>query len=199
MPAPVVINLQALGDRELEVAINALPVAIAKRLLRSSLRKGFKVTFERVKATVPRRSGALARSLRLRAGGAQKGTIRYSIFTGDLKELGYREVKRPGLRGGRMTPRFPPAAIEFGYVRGGSHSRREYVKEIVDSLGRKRAVKRVEHKTTGGVRVPPLSFMRAPLESTKEDVFSLVAKDLWEGIEEAAKESAAKNPAGSGA
>lgn len=186
-------DLSTIGDRALEARLNALPATVAKRLVRSSLRKGFKRTFAAVKQLVPVDQGALKRSLKLRSNGFLRGNISMSIFTGDMKALGYRKTRRPGIRGGHTTPRFPPAAIEFGFIRAGRHSRTEGYADIVDSLGRKRHVKRVYRATTGGVRVPARSFMRAALASTRDQVIKDVTADLWEGV----TEYAASVPGGS--
>lgn len=186
------MDLSALGQPELEAKINALPGMVAKRLVASSIRTGGKILLAAVEAAVPRDTTALAKSLRKTSATFGRGMIQMRIYTGDFEKLGYRKTKKLGARGGRGVQGYPPAAIEFGYLRGGKHARHEFREDIVDRLGRKRNVRRVVHSTTGGERVAPRSFMRAPLEAVRAEVTEAIGKDLWEGLEELASEAEPK-------
>jgi hypothetical protein len=187
-------QLDALGQPELVERVNALPGVVSRRLVASALKRVGHLLKRRVLATVPRDTGALAKSISMASSfEPRRGLAQVRIYTKDVKALGYRLTKKLGARGGRGTQGYPPAAIEFGYVRGGTRSARSFVAEIVDSLGRKRSVRKVERKISGGVRVPALSFMRAPLESSREEGLQMIVEDLREGLEEYAASVAGKD------
>lgn len=166
--APARFDLSVLGDKQLEVALRALPAKIERRLLRTSLRKAFKRTFDAAKAAVPVEVGALKRSLKLRAGRGGRGLLQFRIFTGDMAQLatlGARRTRKLGARGAKREGYYP-AAVELGYAR---------------------------RTAKGLVRVPARSFLRAALASTRDAVIQDVATDLKEGI----REIAAETPGGS--
>lgn len=161
-------DVSVLGDKALEAALRGVPPKIERRLLRTSLRKGFKPTFDLAKTLVPVELGALRRSMKLRAGRGGRGMIQFRIFTGGIAELaalGARRTRRVGLRGAKREGYYP-AAVELGFMR---------------------------QTKQGPRRVAPRSFLRAALASTRERAIGIVAQDLREGLAEVA----ASTPGGS--
>lgn len=147
-------NLSVLGDKDLQARIDALPEVIARRLLRVSLRDAFKRVLNSAKMRAPKDTGALVRSMKLRASKRSGGMLQYKVFTEDTKGLGYRIIKKPGSKGGRTRQGYAPAAHELGYTR------------------------------QNGVRVAPKAFMRGALNSNKDAVIEHVRQDLWRGLNE---------------
>lgn len=194
MPAPIAFQLDALNLPQVVQRVNDLPRVVASRLVRTSMRAGGKIVLARVKAAVPRESGALYRSLRLRSGGFAKGMMQMRIFTGNLAELGYPTTRRAGRRGGRGKPGYPPAAIEFGFTRATPPT--SYVYERRRRSGRQgevvvRQVVRKSRATKGGQRVAPRSFMRGPFDAVRQQVLDAIGADLARGLEETLKASTA--------
>lgn len=153
MAAAPKIELAVLGDVALARAMGEITPAAERRLVRTSLRVGFKITKDAVQAAVPTDNGALKRSIKLRVGKSGKHFFQFRIFTGDTKSLGYRTTLRVGLRGGKQG--FAPAAVETGYFM----------------------------QTKDGMKyIPPRSFVRVPLRATKDAVIKAVGEDLAAGL-----------------
>ena len=60
-------DIRVLGDKPLSKAMRKLPEKVERKVLRTAMRTAFKTTLERAKAKGPVHSGALKRSLKLRA------------------------------------------------------------------------------------------------------------------------------------
>lgn len=172
-------QVDALGDKDLQRRLLAVPAAVEKRLLRSALRKGAHVIAAEARARVPVALGALKRSITVRVGKGGRGQMQYRVFTQDmagLAALGARRTKRVGLRGAKREG-FYPAAIEFGYVAGGKRTGRV----VRTEGGRKRS------EVAGGRHIPPRSFMRSALTARSEDAIEAVRSDLSDGLDEIAR------------
>ena len=68
------------GDKELEAAFNALALGAQKKIFRPALRAGGKVILAAVKARVPKGTGALGRSIKLRASRRSRQRIGVAVF-----------------------------------------------------------------------------------------------------------------------
>lgn len=182
------INVEALGDKALEARLRAVPASVERRLISSSLRLGTKIIADEIRKRAPRMTGAFIKSLKVRKGSAKRGVVQIKVFSEDmagLAALGARRTKRVGARGAKREGYYP-AAIEFGYTKGGTRSETRWVSSGTDRLGRPYTRQRVTRTTTGGVHVPARSFMRAALNAKRDDVYETIRKDLADGLEEIA-------------
>jgi len=127
------------GGRELDDLLKTLPVKMEKNIMRAAIRAGAAVMREEVRERVPRKSGALAKSVRITTK-AKKGEITASVKAGNrtafyaqMVEFGtrphiikakaggaldvsgnpFREVQHPGIR---ARPFMRPAA-EAAFVK----------------------------------------------------------------------------------
>ncbi len=126
------------GATELEAAFNALALGAQKKVFRPALRAGGKVILTAVKARVPRKTGNLRRSLKLRASRRSRKRIGVAVFV-DKTVLAPRKAPknpRPGAREG-----WHPAHVELGYVR---------------------------KTKGGTFHIPPRSYLRAGFDAVKE-------------------------------
>lgn len=103
------VSFKLTGDKALDAKFAALPGAMQKRILRDALRPAAKLVLEAAKRSVPRRTGRMAGSLKVRAGkrsrkrpnavtfivqtaeGDFKGATYYAAFL----EYGHRAGPRP--------------------------------------------------------------------------------------------------------
>ena len=192
-----IFRLDLLGDKALEVKLNALPEKVTRRLLRSSLRAGAKLIAAEVKARVPTEIGATKRSLKVRAGRGGRGLVQYRIFIDDLRglaTLGARRTKRVGKLGAKREGYYP-AAIELGYVRAfkGPPSWRSVYQERAGRQGEYETKSRLRksRRRAPPQHVAPRPFMRGALSDRHRQALDIIAKDLWAGIKAEAAESAA--------
>lgn len=186
MPGPLSFQLDALNMPDVVRRVNSLPRVVSSRLVRTSLRAGGKIVLARVKAAVPRESGALYRAIKLRSGGFARDVMQMRIFTGGLPELGYRATRRFGRRGGRGKPGYPPAAIEFGYTRPALPPTYTYERRRRSGRQGEYTVTQVTRRSTAqhaGQRVPPHSFLRAPFDAVRQQVLDAIGADLARGLE----------------
>jgi len=106
-------DIRVLGDKKLSKAMRKLPDKVERKVLRKAMRTAFKTTLARAKAKVPVRSGALRRSLKLRARRGGRRRIAFAIFAGGNEQLGVPAKTKSGRPRG-----YYPAAIEFGWNAG---------------------------------------------------------------------------------
>jgi hypothetical protein len=106
-------DIRVLGDKALSKALRQLPDKVERRVLRTAMRSAFKTTLERARSLVPVQSGALKRSLKLRARRGGRRRIAFAVFSGGRGELGLPERTKAG-----RTRGYYPAAIEFGWSAG---------------------------------------------------------------------------------
>lgn len=75
-------GMTIVGVEEVERALRALPGKVAKQAIRKPLRAGAKIVLARAKQNVPAESGALKKSLKVRAGKRSRNTISIRVATG---------------------------------------------------------------------------------------------------------------------
>lgn len=77
-------DVSIVGIPELQANLKSLPDRIQKKVLRPALREAGNTILKRVKQQVPRKSGALAKSLKLRTVKQKRGTknVVFQVITG---------------------------------------------------------------------------------------------------------------------
>jgi HK97 gp10 family phage protein len=151
------------GDKELEAAFNALAFGAQKKVFRPALRAGGKVILAAIKARVPRLTGNLAKSLKLRSQKRSRKRFGVAIFVDKtiLRPRKPPKHPKPGVREG-----WHPAHVELGYVRKTKH---------------------------GTFHIPPHSYIRAGFDEAKETAMSAIEAEAGRRIETIyAKPEAAK-------
>jgi len=136
------------GDKELEAAFNALALGAQKKVFRPALRVGGKVILTSIKARVPRKTGNLAKSIKLRASRRSRKRIGVAVFV-DKAILARRKQPKnpkPDRREG-----WHPAHLELGYVR---------------------------NTKKGTFVVPPKSFIRAGFDAVKEQALAAIEAEV---------------------
>ena len=165
------------GDKELEAAFNALALGAQKKIFRPALRAGGKVILAAVKARVPKGTGALGRSIKLRASRRSRQRIGVAVFV-DNKLIPLGKGEQQHNREG-----FYPAHLELGYVRGGIRLRTRWTKHGVDRLGRAYTRQRVSKSVVGGTVIPPRSFIRAGFDAVKEQALAAIEAEVARRME----------------
>ncbi len=126
------ISIKLLGDVELQRRLYALPEKLQKKAVRPALKAAAKVVLATAKANCPILTGAMKRSLKVRALkssrriGANFGSL---IMTGKREELGINP----------FAPGYYPMSVEFGhgnvpahpFLRPALDTNRENVKGIL--------------------------------------------------------------------
>lgn len=112
MPKNKSIFGEVLGDKELLKTMSGLPAAIEKKVMRPALRAGGKVALARVKLEAPTSRG---KSGKRRKSGALKRSLRVKAIKRSRKKIGVRIVSgSEWFRG----PTYYAAFVELGYRRG---------------------------------------------------------------------------------
>lgn len=98
---PAKLSIKMLGDRQLAKAFDELPRKLQGKILRPAIRKGCKVVAETAKSLAPQDEGEMAKSIKVRALKAKRGSINIGVLTqssdfkGDFHsafvELGYHK------------------------------------------------------------------------------------------------------------
>jgi hypothetical protein len=165
------------GATELEAAFNALALSAQKKVFRAALRAGGKVLLKAIKARVPKRTGNLAKAIKLRASGRSRKRFGVAVFV-DNKLIPLRKGEQQHNREG-----FYPAHLELGYVRGGTRLRTDWTGHGVDRLGRPYTRRRVTKTVVGGTVIPPRSFIRAGFDASKEDALRAIEAEAGRRME----------------
>ena len=103
------VTLQLVGDRELIRKLEAIEKRHGKSAIRKGLRAGVKILTAEAKRTAPRRTGALAKAIKTRAGPRSRSSISVATrlgagffkgetFYGGFQEFGWRTGKRGSSR-----------------------------------------------------------------------------------------------------
>lgn len=71
------------GVKEIDKALKAFAPKVAKKILRTSLRKALKPMHAAVRTATPRRSGALAKAVKIKAGPRKKNRIELDVRIGE--------------------------------------------------------------------------------------------------------------------
>jgi len=123
------VDITLLGAPELQAQFKLLPLKVQKKLLRQGMRKSGKLVRDEARRLVPVDSGALKKSLKVRAAPGKRGSFGIRIMTGERSELGID----PDASG------YYPASVEFGsrtqpaqpYLRAAADAKREEVFSIM--------------------------------------------------------------------
>jgi HK97 gp10 family phage protein len=98
------VKFELTGDKELDAKLSKLPLTVQKKCLRPGLREGAKVILDEAKANAPKKTGALAKGLKVRAAKRSRknrwlvtmrvitaaGFFKGSDFYSSFQEFGYR-------------------------------------------------------------------------------------------------------------
>ncbi len=141
-------DISVLGERDLERRLLALEPKLQAKVLGRAMRAGLQEVLQAARAAAPRRSGEMARRLRLRkAKVRRKHGLAYYVRTGTRAEMGIP----------REASGYYPSAIHQGFLhkRSGKHiAARPYLKPEFDSrrdriLGTIRSALRAELDAVG--------------------------------------------------
>lgn len=97
-------DISLLGDAELTQKLQGLPEKLERKVIRQAIRKGGQPIVRDAKAQANKLTGAMAKSIKLRAMKRKKGRIGVRIQTGTRGELGIAAD----------DPYYYPAIVEFG-------------------------------------------------------------------------------------
>ncbi len=102
------IDVSMIGDADVVSNIQKLPYAMQGKVIRPALRAAVKYVMVIARAILPRKSGRLASSLKVRAKRRSRNKIGYVLMTGDRSRLGIPA----------KNDYYYPAALEFGRLTG---------------------------------------------------------------------------------
>ena len=112
MAQQVHVDISVFGDKQLQRALKALPINVEKKVVRQALRKAAKPVLDTAKSLVPVKTGALKKSLKLRALRKQKrGQFGVQVMTGTREQLGIAAD----------DPYYYPMAVEVGTAKAPAH------------------------------------------------------------------------------
>lgn len=114
-------DISLLGDAELARKLQALPEKLERKVIRQAIRKGGQPILRTAKANANRLTGAMAKSIKLRAMKRKRGRIGVRIQTGTRLELGI----------GADDRHYYPAIVEFGD--GGVRPPFRFMRRALDS------------------------------------------------------------------
>lgn len=75
--------VKVIGSRKLKRVMEGLPKKIQSKILRTGLRKAIKLVADRVRTLVPRDTGQLRKSIKVRAGKRKRNRISITAQTGE--------------------------------------------------------------------------------------------------------------------
>jgi HK97 gp10 family phage protein len=176
-------SIDVIGVPELQQAFALLPTKIQGKVLRPGLRAGAKVFRDAVEAEAPRRTGALATHVHVRASKRRKnGNVGMIVITGTREELGIPEETKAG------TPRgYYPTAIQYSYRHGRGPSTRfdgfmhdrKTGEVLLDKSGQPRKrYRRLSDEEFGSKRIPANPFMTRAFEGSKQDAIDAVSAEI---------------------
>lgn len=99
------VTVKIEGAEAIARSLKELPNKVSKGIMRKALRAGAKIVLAKARANAPKRTGALARSLKVRAGKTKRGKISIVVqskegdfkgdqFYGAIVELGRKSGSR---------------------------------------------------------------------------------------------------------
>jgi HK97 gp10 family phage protein len=167
MAGGIKFEVKIEGLKELDAALKALPVNLAKKHLRTALRAGAKIVQAEAKLLAPVESGALKKSIKVRAGKrSRRGGVRIVVTTGSKDSL----FKGDQWYGG---------PIEFGFKK---------VPSFRDKDGRWKSLKLKNPRAKQTKPVPGKHFLENAAKNKLREAGEIVVKQLRTLIEaEAAK------------
>lgn len=102
------IDISITGDKKLQRQLGKLDFALQRKIVRAAARKAMAPVRDRAKSYVPRETGELQKSIKIRSR-TRRGISRIQVVTGTREQLGIDS----------NTPGYYPAAVEFGYTSTG--------------------------------------------------------------------------------
>ena len=98
------VDIRVFGDKDLQKQLKKLPDRLQNRILKQAIKKGAKITLQRTKTIVPKETGRLSESLKVKPIKRSRVKIGYQVLTGTREELGIPAGKKG----------YYPMAIETG-------------------------------------------------------------------------------------
>lgn len=178
------VTLTLTGDKELSAMFAQLPDKVQRSLIRSELRGVLRPVLARAKARARKKSGAMSRTLKIRAMKRKKGRVGYYIQTGTRAELQSALSKHGARLAGKV----------LGGGRYSSKTRRtlQVVGRQLRQLQRPRSPGTKEYYypsiiELGDKRQPAYSYLRTSFDERKEGMVSDIIQALNEAVEEATR------------
>lgn len=123
------MDAEVIGLEGFDRKLKDLEAKLAKKIVRQALRAGGKIVATKAKALVPVDTGALRKSIKVRAAKGRRGTIGIRVATGTRQELGIDASDRW----------YYPAVVEYlstSYLRAAADSTRDQViREVGKIIG----------------------------------------------------------------
>jgi len=172
------MNVSLSGFKQLERKLNELPKRIRRKVLSQSLRAGAKIIQAEAKARVPKDTGELRRSIKVRVGKVKnRGDVKIIVITG---------------AGDFKGDQYYGAFVEYGYRRGkrsaGVASLQKAKSSTKDS-GKKAAIQAKLDKADDRQMVPARPFMRPAFDTKKNEAQRAITVRMVEGIVKEAKQA----------
>lgn len=170
-------NIDLIGDKELAEQFRTMPDKIQASLLRTSFRDALKPVLAQAKATARKKSGALARTLKIKAMRRKKGRVGFYIRTGTRAELGAALAKRAAplaqkiLGGGRYTGKTRRRLQAIGRTMRGLESKKSGYYPAQIELGNRRQ--------------PAYSYLRVSFDAQREQMVTRVGESINQALDEA--------------
>lgn len=100
MKAGTAVDITILGDKKLQRKLKGLTPALQKKALRKALRAGAKIVAATARQMAPKRTGAVKRSIKVKAMKRSRGRLGVQVVTGE---------------GWFIGPEFYAAFVELGH------------------------------------------------------------------------------------
>jgi hypothetical protein len=180
------VTLTLTGDKELSAMFQQFPDKVQRALIRSELRGVLKPVLARAKARARKKSGAMARTLKIRAMKRKRGRVGYYIQTGTRAELQAALTKQGAslagkvLGGGRYTKKTRRTLQVIGrqlrqLQRPRVKGRKDHYYPAIIELGTKKG----NH--------PAYPYLRSSFDERKEQMANDIIQALNEAVEEATR------------
>ena len=183
-------SFQIEGFKELSKELERLPQKVQKKILRKSVRAGAVLMRNRAKILAPKRTGALARAIKVESStsrstpsvisyviGVETGKVqRRTASTGKVATRGKGKLKlrKANAREKRGEDPYYWKFQEFGYRATG---------RSLHGKGKKgRGRKGLAKARARGIKVPGKHFMRNAFDSTYSSAINLVRNELARGL-----------------
>lgn len=101
--------MRVSGFADLRKQLRGLPKAVGSKILRNGLRAGARVIRDEARIRAPKKSGRLAKSIKVKARKKKGGVIGVKVVTGTREELQIR----------KDDPYYYPQHVELGHKAGG--------------------------------------------------------------------------------
>lgn len=170
-------NIDLIGDKELAEQFRTMPDKIQASLLRTSFRDALKPVLTQAKKIARRKSGAMARTLKIKAMKRKKGRVGFYIRTGTRAELQQALSKRGAqlaqrvLGGGRYTKKTRrQLQVIGGTLRRFGQGKQGYYPAQIE---------------LGNRRQPAYSYLRVPFDAQKEQMVTRVGESINQALDEA--------------